>query len=178
MTSLPDVIRAAATLGQRLARDQAMLVCAESCTGGLIAMALTETAGSSAWFERGYVTYSNQAKTDLLGVDAALIERDGAVSESVARAMALGALKRGGAAPVQLALAVTGIAGPSGAADGKPVGTVCFGFALRDGSSVVTRIWTGNRSQIRLRSAQFAMQEAQRLWLANHIPLESSDQTA
>ncbi len=97
------------------------LASAESCTGGLIAAACTSLAGSSDWFERGFVTYSNAAKTELLGVDAKLIAEQGAVSEAVARAMVQGALRR---SPVQLAVAVTGIAGPGGAVPGKPVGTV------------------------------------------------------
>ena len=99
---------------------------AESCTGGLIAAACTAVAGSSDWFERGFVSYSNTAKTDLLGVAPALIEAHGAVSEPVVRAMVLGALQR---APVQLAVAVTGIAGPGGAVPGKPVGTVWLAVA-------------------------------------------------
>lgn len=103
-----------------------MLSTAESCTGGLVAAACTELAGSSAWFERGFVSYSNAAKTELLGVPAALIQAQGAVSEAVARAMALGALQH---SATQVALAVTGIAGPSGAVPGKPVGTVWFGWA-------------------------------------------------
>ncbi|MCW5609774.1 MAG: CinA family protein [Rubrivivax sp.] len=97
------------------------LASAESCTGGLVAAACTTVAGSSDWFERGVVTYSNEAKSELLGVDPALIAAHGAVSEPVALAMAAGLLAR---APVQLAVAVTGIAGPGGAVPGKPVGTV------------------------------------------------------
>jgi nicotinamide-nucleotide amidase len=99
---------------------------AESCTGGLIAAACTQLAGSSEWFERGFVTYSNAAKTELLGVEPALLQAHGAVSEPVVRAMALGALAR---SPVQLAVAVTGIAGPGGAVPGKPVGTVWLAVA-------------------------------------------------
>ncbi len=99
---------------------------AESCTGGLIAAACTAVAGSSDWFERGFVTYSNQAKQELLGVDDALLQAHGAVSEAVALAMAAGALQR---APVQRAVAVTGIAGPGGAVPGKPVGTVWLALA-------------------------------------------------
>lgn len=106
---------------------------AESCTGGLIAAACTALAGSSDWFERGFVTYSNQAKTELLGVPEALLHAHGAVSEPVARAMALGALQR---APVQRAVAVTGIAGPGGAVPGKPVGTVWLAWAWCDGAGV------------------------------------------
>jgi nicotinamide-nucleotide amidase len=104
------------------------LATAESCTGGMIAAACTALAGSSDWFERGFVTYSNRAKTELLGVPEALLQTHGAVSEPVARAMALGALER---APVQRSVAVTGIAGPGGAVPGKPVGTVWLAWAWR-----------------------------------------------
>jgi nicotinamide-nucleotide amidase len=103
---------------------------AESCTGGLIAAACTELPGSSDWFERGFVTYSNEAKTTMLGVPAALIAAHGAVSEEVARAMVEGALRH---APVQLAVAVTGIAGPGGAVPGKPVGTVWLAWGMAAG---------------------------------------------
>jgi nicotinamide-nucleotide amidase len=105
-----------------------MLATAESCTGGLVAAACTDLAGSSAWFERGFVTYSNAAKTELLGVDAVLIDRHGAVSEPVARAMAAGALARSAA---RLSVAITGIAGPTGGSADKPVGTVWFGWGAR-----------------------------------------------
>jgi nicotinamide-nucleotide amidase len=105
-----------------------MLATAESCTGGMIAAACTDLAGSSQWFERGFVTYSNEAKTELLGVPAGLIATHGAVSESVARAMALGAVAHSRA---QVAVAVTGIAGPTGGTADKPVGTVWFGWNVR-----------------------------------------------
>jgi nicotinamide-nucleotide amidase len=111
---------------QLLARGW-MLATAESCTGGLIAAACTDLAGSSTWFERGFVTYSNAAKAQMLGIDAALIAQHGAVSEPVARAMAQGALQH---AHAQLALAVTGVAGPGGGSADKPVGTVWFAWAL------------------------------------------------
>ena len=101
-----------------------MMATAESCTGGLIAGACTDLSGSSTWFERGFVTYSNAAKTGMLGVDAALIAAHGAVSEAVARAMAEGALRRSLA---QVSVAVTGVAGPTGGSVDKPVGTVWFG---------------------------------------------------
>ncbi len=117
MTTL-DLARA---LADALRQRGERIASAESCTGGLIAAACTALAGSSDWFERGFVTYSNAAKTDLLGVPAAVLAEHGAVSEEVAHAMARGALAR---APVQLAVAVTGIAGPGGAVPGKPVGTV------------------------------------------------------
>ncbi len=112
---------AVAALADALLARRWRMATAESCTGGLIAAACTARAGSSDWFERGFVSYSNAAKTELLGVDAALIATHGAVSEAVARAMAQGALQH---APVQLAVAVTGIAGPGGGVPGKPVGTV------------------------------------------------------
>lgn len=111
-----------------LARGQ-LLATAESCTGGLIAASCTEVAGSSAWFERGFVTYSNEAKTELLGVPAALIAQHGAVSEEVAKAMVVGALARSHA---DIAVAVTGVAGPSGGSDAKPVGTVWLAWAEHD----------------------------------------------
>jgi nicotinamide-nucleotide amidase len=115
-----------ALAAQLLARGW-MLATAESCTGGLIAAACTDLAGSSTWFERGFVTYSNAAKAQMLGVDAALIAQRGAVSEPVARAMAQGALQH---AHAQVALAVTGVAGPGGGSADKPVGTVWFAWAL------------------------------------------------
>lgn len=103
-----------------------MLCTAESCTGGLIASRCTDLAGSSQWFERGFMTYSNEAKHDMLGVDSTLIHAQGAVSEAVVQAMALGALRHSRA---QVSIAVTGIAGPTGGSDDKPVGTVWFGWA-------------------------------------------------
>ncbi|MDP3820604.1 MAG: CinA family protein [Burkholderiales bacterium] len=128
---------------------------AESCTGGLIAAACTAVAGSSDWFERGFVTYSNEAKSELLGVDAALIEAVGAVSEKVARAMAEGALLHSHA---QLAVAVTGIAGPGGATPGKPVGTVWLALA-RHGSGVHSELLTlmGDRSAVRDQTVQHVL---------------------
>ncbi len=123
-TPLQDLAAALRARGWRLAT-------AESCTGGLIAAACTSLAGSSDWFERGFVTYSNEAKTTLLGVPAALIAAHGAVSEEVARAMVLGALQH---APVQLGVAVTGIAGPGGAVPGKPVGTVWLAWGTAAGA--------------------------------------------
>ena len=115
-------------LAAALTARGARLATAESCTGGLIAAACTSLAGSSDWFERGFVTYSNAAKTELLGVPAAMIETHGAVSAEVARAMAEGALVH---SPADLAVAVTGIAGPGGARPGKPVGTVWLAVARR-----------------------------------------------
>lgn len=131
------------------------LATAESCTGGLIAAACTELAGSSDWFERGFVTYSNAAKTELLGVDAALIEAQGAVSEPVARAMAAGAAEH---ARTAAALSVTGIAGPTGGSATKPVGTVWFGWRLPDGSlHSETRRFDGDRATVRAAAARHAL---------------------
>jgi nicotinamide-nucleotide amidase len=131
------------------------LATAESCTGGLIAAACTAVAGSSDWFERGFVTYSNEAKTELLNVDAALIAAHGAVSEPVALAMATGALAR---APVQLAVAVTGIAGPGGAVPGKPVGTVWLSLADARGAVAERLQLPGDRSAVRAATVQIALQ--------------------
>lgn len=131
------------------------LATAESCTGGLIAAACTELAGSSDWFERGFVTYSNAAKTDLLGVEAALIEAQGAVSEPVARAMAAGAAEH---ARTAAALSVTGIAGPTGGSATKPVGTVWFGWRLPDGSvHSEAQHFEGDRAAVRSAAAQHAL---------------------
>jgi len=124
-----------------------MLATAESCTGGLIAAGCTGLAGSSGWFERGFVTYSNEAKQEMLGVDAALIDAHGAVSEAVARAMAVGALAHSRA---QVAVSVTGVAGPGGGSAAKPVGTVWFGFALPGGVVVgESRLFSGDRAAVR-----------------------------
>ncbi len=132
-----------------------MFATAESCTGGLIAAACTDLAGSSAWFERGFVTYSNAAKTDLLGVPADLIAQHGAVSEPVAAAMAQGALQRSAA---HVAVSVTGVAGPGGGSVSKPVGTVCFGFASAAGVQVTTQHFAGDRAQVRALAVAFALQ--------------------
>jgi nicotinamide-nucleotide amidase len=128
---------------------------AESCTGGLIAAACTAVAGSSDWFERGIVSYSNAAKTGLLGVDPALIAAHGAVSEPVARAMAEGLLAR---APVQLAVAVTGIAGPGGAVPGKPVGTVWLAVAGAGPTFAERLQLDGDRAAVRAQTVAQALQ--------------------
>lgn len=135
------------------ARGQSM-VTAESCTGGLIAGACTGLSGSSDWFERGFVTYSNAAKTELLGVPAALIEAHGAVSEPVARAMAAGALTH---AHAQWAVAVTGVAGPTGGSPDKPVGTVWFGWATPEGVFSERQRFDGDRSAVRQATVAHAL---------------------
>jgi nicotinamide-nucleotide amidase len=133
----------------------AWLVTAESCTGGWAAQVLTSVAGSSAWFERGFVTYSNAAKEELLGVAKATLETHGAVSEDTAREMALGALERSRGT---LALAITGIAGPGGGTAEKPVGTVCFAWARKGGrASAETRRFTGDRDAVRRQSVEHSL---------------------
>ena len=131
-----------------------MMATAESCTGGLIAATCTDLAGSSLWFERGFVTYSNQAKSDMLGVDAALIAQHGAVSEAVARAMGEGALARSEA---QVAVAVTGVAGPGGGSTDKPVGTVWFGWARSGGTVTEVRRFDGDRAAVRQATVAHAL---------------------
>ena len=151
-----ETIRSLASqLGQRLVERGLMVSTAESCTGGLVAGALTDIAGSSAWFERGFVTYSNHAKMEMLGVAADLIESHGAVSEEVARAMAEGALVESRA---QLAVAVTGVAGPSGGTRDKPVGMVCFAWA-DEAMSVEseTMHFKGDRAAVREQSVRHAL---------------------
>lgn len=131
-----------------------MMATAESCTGGLIAAACTDLAGSSQWFERGFVTYSNEAKTQMLSVDPAQIDAHGAVSEIVARAMAHGAVRHSQA---RVAVAVTGVAGPSGGSPAKPVGTVWFGFMV-DGRLVSEmRRFEGDRAQVRTATMRHAL---------------------
>jgi nicotinamide-nucleotide amidase len=141
-------------LAQRLLARHWRLACAESCTGGLVAAACTQLAGSSDWFERGFVTYSNEAKTEMLGVDAGLIAAYGAVSEPVARAMAAGARAR---AHAEVALSVTGIAGPSGGSAGKPVGTVWFGWSLQGALSSELCRFDGDRAAVRAAAVQHAL---------------------
>jgi len=142
------------TLAARLRQRGWRLATAESCTGGLIAAACTALVGSSDWFERGFVTYSNAAKTELLGVDAALIAAHGAVSEEVARAMAAGALQH---APVHISVAVTGIAGPGGAVPGKPVGTVWLAWATAAGVQAERLQLPGDRAAVRAATVELAL---------------------
>jgi nicotinamide-nucleotide amidase len=142
-------------LAARLKERGCKLATAESCTGGLIAAACTDLSGSSEWFERGFVTYSNEAKAESLGVDAALIAEHGAVSEVVARAMAFGAIRHSHA---QVAVAVTGVAGPTGGSPQKPVGTVWFGFMVDGQLSSETRRLEGDRAAIRAATVRHALQ--------------------
>jgi len=142
------------TVADTLLRRQWMLATAESCTGGMVAAACTDLAGSSAWLERGFVTYSNAAKTQMLGVDADLVSTHGAVSEPVARAMAQGALLHSAA---QVALAITGVAGPGGGSVAKPVGTVWFAFAGPWGVHSELQHFCGDRAAVRQAAALYAL---------------------
>ena len=130
---------------------------AESCTGGMVAASITELAGSSEWFERGYVTYSNQAKSEDIDVSQNLIEQYGAVSDQVARAMALGAKQNSGS---DIALSITGIAGPTGGSPEKPVGTVCFAWVLANDQMISeTKRFTGDRQKIRQQACDFSLRK-------------------
>ena len=142
-------------LGQRLKAKGELLVTAESCTGGWAAQAVTAIAGSSDWFERGFVTYSNAAKRELLGVRKATLDKHGAVSEETAREMALGALGRGKGS---VSLAVTGVAGPTGGTAAKPVGMVCFAWARKGALRSETRHFRGGRESVRRQSVVRALQ--------------------
>ncbi len=141
------------SLSRLLLEKKLRLVTAESCTGGLIAAACTDLAGSSAWFERGFVTYSNDAKMELLGVEERLLRRAGAVCEGVARAMATGALAHSKA---QVAVAVTGVAGPTGGSASKPVGTVWFGFAVPGRVITEKCRFDGDRAAVRAATVRHA----------------------
>lgn len=157
MARTPDseLIQLARELGARLTARGMRLATAESCTGGWIGQILTAVPGSSAYFERGFITYSNAAKVELLGVSPATLERFGAVSEETALEMAAGALTH---APVEAALAVTGIAGPDGGSREKPVGLVCYGWALTDGTRLTSTCrLDGDREEIRARAVAAAL---------------------
>lgn len=158
MTTLEDFEPAVRRLAQALQARGGLLACAESCTGGLIAAACTAVAGSSAWFDRAFVTYSNEAKRELLGVPPELLAQHGAVSEPVALAMVEGALARSRAS---LALAVTGIAGPTGAVPGKPVGTVWLAWGRR-GQPPAARLLQlpGDRAAVRAATVHAALAQA------------------
>jgi len=162
-----DVVEAAVALGRALEARGWMIATAESCTGGSIARALTEIGGSSAWFERGFVTYTDASKHDLLEVPAEVLASCGAVSEAVAARMAEGALKRSRA---QFALSVTGIAGPGGATPDKPVGTVCFGWAsIGEAPRTATMHFAGDRAAVRDASALHALRSALECLAADRI---------
>jgi nicotinamide-nucleotide amidase len=151
-----SIMEEAAALGLELKKRQWMLVTAESCTGGGLAFWLTSAPGSSAWFERGFVTYSNASKEELLGVKPSTLENWGAVSEETAREMAEGALSKSLAT---LSLAITGIAGPEGDSPEKPVGTVWFAWKLRNAETQAKAFFlSGNRTEIREQAIQHAVE--------------------
>jgi nicotinamide-nucleotide amidase len=142
-------------VGQRLKAASAVLVTAESCTGGWAAQVVTSVAGSSSWFDRGFITYSNAAKGEVLGVRPETLAQHGAVSEETAREMALGALARGKGS---VALSITGVAGPGGGTKEKPVGTVCFAWARADGVRAETKRFSGDRESVRRQSVIRALE--------------------
>ena len=154
-----DLARLAARVGRHLLDGRRAVATAESCTGGWIAKALTDIAGSSQWFIEGFVTYSNESKTLRLGVPRSVLRSDGAVSEATVRAMAAGALR---CTEAQLAVAVTGIAGPDGAVPGKPVGTVWLGWAERRGRGLRVaaqlRHFRGDREAVRRKTVRVALE--------------------
>ncbi|RTQ31095.1 nicotinamide-nucleotide amidase [Variovorax sp. YR750] len=152
------------TLADLLQKKGWMLATAESCTGGLIGAACTDLAGSSVWYERGFITYSNEAKTELLGVDAGVIAAHGAVSEPVARAMATGAIAH--SPPSRVALAVTGVAGPTGGTPDKPVGTVWFGWSVDGDVRTERRRFDGDRATVRAATVHHSLQTLVELLLA------------
>jgi nicotinamide-nucleotide amidase len=154
---MAETLTTLATLaGTRLKARGLKLVTAESCTGGWVAQAVTAISGSSDWFERGFVTYSNEAKQEMLGVRAETLDRTGAVSEETALEMARGALA---ASRGQVAVSITGVAGPTGGTATKPVGMVCFGWAVAGGSAdATTKHLPGDREQVRRQSVIVALQ--------------------
>ena len=154
-----DTQQLAQQLGEALLAQGLTITSAESCTGGGIAMAITDIAGSSAWFERSFITYSNAAKTEMVGVDAQLLEREGAVSEAVVIAMAKGACARNGGG---LGVAVSGVAGPGGGSPEKPVGTVWLACYLASQDKLHTRLLqlSGDRSAVRQQTIIAALQDS------------------
>ena len=152
---MADLQTLSESVGAQLLSRGEWLATAESCTGGWVAQSITAIAGSSAWFDRGFVTYSNAAKQEMLGVTEATLERHGAVSEATARAMAQGAIAHSRA---DWAIAITGIAGPGGGSPEKPVGTVCFAWAQRDGGcEAQTCAFAGDRAAVREQSVIHAL---------------------
>ena len=151
---MKDINALAEQVGAVLQSQRLLLVTAESCTGGGVAQAVTEIAGSSGWFECGFITYSNASKTDMLDVPAALIAQFGSVSVEVAAAMAEGAVLNSNA---DVAVSTTGIAGPTGAVPGKPVGTVCFGWAKGDATYTERLVFAGDRHAVREQTVAHAL---------------------
>ncbi len=153
-----ELEKLAAQLGEVLSKNKIMMATAESCTGGWIAQVITSVAGSSVWFDRGFVTYSNESKQDMLGVCPETLRAHGAVSEEVVREMVAGALENSRA---EIAVAVSGVAGPGGGSEEKPLGTVWLAWQL-DGGSVLTKrmLFSGDRTQVREQTVLLALQGA------------------
>ena len=150
-----DLVELSQTLGSACLQRRLLIATAESCTGGWAAQVITHTAGSSAWFERGFVTYANEAKVDMLGVRPETLAGFGAVSPETAAEMASGALKNSRAL---ISLAITGIAGPTGGSPGKPVGTVCFAWCRADAAAETeTQVFSGDREAIRRQAVVHAL---------------------
>lgn len=162
-TKGPDIPTAVHQLARLLELHGLTMLTAESCTGGMLATVCTDRAGSSAWFEGAIVSYSNQLKQTLLGVNATTLQHYGAVSEQTAREMALGALRHSAA---QVSIATTGIAGPSGGVAGKPVGTVCFGYVVGEAAYTETQYFSGGRDEVRTAATLHALNT-----LINHLKL-------
>jgi nicotinamide-nucleotide amidase len=160
------LLKLAAELGAALKQRGWMLALAESCTGGMAAQYITAIAGSSAWFERGFVTYSNAAKMQMLGVSLFTLDKHGAVSIETAQEMALGALKNSRA---HIAAAITGIAGPDGGTPQKPVGTVCFTWAKNNEVATTIKQFAGDRSAVRLQAVEHSLHRLLQLTLAPDV---------
>lgn len=152
---MDDIIDLAARTGRALQKKGWLLATAESCTGGGVAQAITEIAGSSEWFDCGFITYSNDSKSEMLDISPALIAQHGAVSEEIAAAMAEGALANSNA---HITLSTTGIAGPGGAVPGKPVGTVCFGWTTGHATHTERLVFSGDRHAVREQTVTHALQ--------------------
>lgn len=157
---MDDILALATQVGQALKQRGLLLTTAESCTGGGVAQAVTEIAGSSEWFDCGFITYSNASKTEMLDVPAALFAQHGTVSEEIAEAMCVGALANSNA---HVSLSTTGIAGPGGAVPGKPVGTVCFGWSNGDYSHTERLVFAGDRHAIREQTVAHSLKGVLRL---------------
>jgi nicotinamide-nucleotide amidase len=153
--TMQDILELATRVGRALQSKGLLLATAESCTGGGIAQAITEIAGSSEWFDCGFIVYSNASKIELLDVPAALIAQHGNVSEEIAEAMAQGALANSNA---HVTMSTTGIAGPGGAVPGKPVGTVCFGWAMGNHTHTERLVFAGDRQAVRQQTVAHALQ--------------------
>ncbi|XTZ40460.1 nicotinamide-nucleotide amidase [Salmonella enterica] len=160
-----ELMQLSEQVGRALKARGATLTTAESCTGGWVAKVLTDVAGSSAWFERGFVTYSNQAKSEMVGVATKTLEQHGAVSEPVVVEMAIGALK---AARADFAIAISGIAGPDGGSEAKPVGTVWFAFATSAGQGITQcECFEGDREAVRRQATSYALRTLFEQFLQN-----------